>query len=169
MARAEKIIDGEIQIEAFMPKLAEWLRKAIKLGAVKIIAQNESEIEQPKSDNQREKFHAMIGDIQATGVLVIPSKRIVFSRYDKEQCKALLVMWFANEKSEMGEPIPNPPQNFLCPITGENISIRPSTTKWGKRLTCEFVEWLYSIGAMSNTVWSEKAIEAYQSYKEAQQ
>ena len=51
----------------------------------------------PKSDIQREKFHAMIGDIKKTGVIVIPGRRIVMNDYDNEQCKALLVMWFTNE------------------------------------------------------------------------
>jgi len=140
--------------------------KALESGPVEIELRRP---EPPKSDVQREKFHAMIGDIQKTGKLKIPSKLIDFSVYDLEQCKALLVMWFANEKRDMGEPVPNPPRNFICPITGENISIRPSTIKWGKKLTCEFVEWLYSIGSMTGAKWSDPAIKAYNEYREAQQ
>jgi len=169
MARAEKIIDGDVQIEPFAAKLTEWLRKAIKLGAVRIVAENTDGEEEPKSDIQREKFHAMIGDINKTGVIVMPGRRVVLSDYDPEQCKALLVMWFANEKAAMGEALKKPPRHFTCPLTGEEITIRPSTIQWGKKLTCEFVEYLYATGAMTNTVWSEKALEAYESYREAQQ
>lgn len=123
---------------------------------------------EPKSDIQREKFHAMIGDIKKTGVIVIPGRRIVMNDYDNEQCKALLVMWFTNEVEGTDIVIPNPPRHFLCPITGENITIRPSTTKWGKKLTCAFVEWLYATGAMAGVKWSEPALKAYAEYREAQ-
>lgn len=130
---------------------------------------DESDKEEPKSDIQREKFHAMIGDIQKTGVIVIPGRKIVMSNYTADKCKALLVMWFANEMRDIGEPIPNPPENFECPLTGETITIRPSTTKWGKKITQLFVEFLYATGAMSGTRWSEKALKEYESYKQAQQ
>jgi hypothetical protein len=171
MARAEKIIDGEVQIEPFAAKLTEWLRKAIKLGAVRIVAENTDGEEEPKSDIQREKFHAMIGDIHKTGVIHIPGRRIVMSNYTPEKCKALLVMWFCNEIKELNDEkikIPNPPETFDCPLTGETITIRPSTIKWGKKLTCVFVDWLYATGSMAGVRWSEKGLEAYQSYREAQ-
>ena len=91
------------------------------------------------------------------------------NKYNNDQCKALLVMWFVNELLEAGEKIPNPPENFLCPITGENITIRPSTKEWGKKLTSKFVLWLYATGDMAGVTWSEPSIAEYQSYKEAQQ
>lgn len=122
-----------------------------------------------KSEIQREKFHAMIGDINKTGIISIPGRRIVMRDYDQEQCKALLVMWFANEKEQMGEPLAKPPRNFTDPLTGQQISIRPSTVQWGKKLTCEFVEWLYSMGVMACVKWSEPAMKEYQNYREAQQ
>src|SRR5690606_617523 len=121
MAKASKIIDSQIQIEPFLATLGGWLERALSGGeAVKItaITDNDPEFDPPKSDIQREKFHAMIGDINKTAVISIPGRKIVMSNYDAEQCKALLVMWFANEKADMGDPVPNPPRHFLCPITG---------------------------------------------------
>lgn len=171
MAKASKIIDSVIQIDNFIQALNGWLRKANESGRsimVTAVTDDEPEFQEPKSDSQREKFHALIGDINKTAVISIPGRKIVMSNYDAEQCKALLVMWFANEKADMGEPVPNPPRHLLCPITGENITIRPSTIKWGKKLTCEFVEWLYSTGTQAGTVWNEPAIKAYQEYREAQ-
>jgi len=172
MARAEKIIDGDVQIEPFAAKLTEWLRKAIKLGAVRIVAENTDGEEEPKSDGQREKFHAMIGDIKKTGVIVMPGRKVVMNDFDDEVCKALLVMWFCNEIKELNDEkikIPNPPRTIVCPLTSERITIRPSTIPWGKKLTRVFVEWLYATGDMAGAKWSEAGLAAYESYREAQQ
>jgi hypothetical protein len=175
MARASKIIDGEIQIDPFMATLAAWISRAISGGeSVKVsaITDKDPDYDAPKSDIQREKFHAMIGDIQKTGIITIPGRRIVMANYTPEKCKALLVMWFCNEIKELNDEkikIPNPPESFDCPLTGETITIRPSTTKWGKKLTCVFVDWLYATGSMAGVRWSEKGLEAYELYREAQQ
>ena len=152
-------------------KAINWLDGAFVkiLGAGKVpYFEIGIESDEPKSDGQREKFHAMIGDIKKTGVIVIPGRRIVMNDYDNEQCKALLVMWFTNEVAGTDIAIPNQPRHFLCPITGENITIRPSTIKWGKKLTCAFTEWLYATGSMANVKWSEAGLAAYESYREAQ-
>lgn len=141
------------------------LCKALESGPVRITLDRP---EPPKSEVQREKFHAMIGDINRTGIISIPGRKIVMSDYDPDQCKALLVMWFANEKDQMGEPLAKPPRNFTDPLTGQQISIRPSTVQWGKKLTCEFVEWLYSMGANASVKWSEPAMKEYERYREAQ-
>lgn len=175
MARASKIIDGEIQVEKFSVSLASWLRAAIAKGKavrVQAITDDEPDFDVNKSDVQREKFHAMIGDIQKTGIIQLPGKRIVLSNYSTEKCKALLVMWFVNELEQLNDEklkIPNPPESFDCPITGQSITIRPSTTKWGKKLTCAFVEFLYATGAIAGVKWSEPALEAYAEYREARQ
>ncbi len=175
MARAEKIIEADVQIDPFVVKLIAWGRTAIAKGKsfkVFAVTDDEPDFDPPKSDIQREKFHAMIGDIQETGVIVMPGRKIILKNYSPEKCKAMLVMWFCNEIKELNDEkikIPNPPQSFDCPLTGETITIRPSTIKWGKKLTRVFVEWLYATGAMAGVKWSEEAIEAYQSYKEAQQ
>lgn len=171
MARANKIIDGEVQIAPFIDTLTVWLTQAIRRGSVKLsaITSDEPDFDTDKSAGQREKFHAIIGDINKTGVIVIPGRRIVMSDYDADQCKALLVMWFAAEKEQLGEPLPKPPRSFIDPISGQSISIRPSTTTWGKKLTCQFVEFLYMTGAMADVKWSEPAIKEYENYREAQQ
>jgi hypothetical protein len=175
MAKAEKILDGDIQVEPFMPKLAAWLKTAIAKGrAVKVLAitDDDPDFDTEKSDIQREKFHAMIGDIKKTGVIVMPGRKVVMNDYDEKICKAFLVMWFCNEIKELNDEkikIPNPPKTITCPLTGERITIRPSTIPWGKKLTRIFVEWLYATGSMAGVKWSETAIEAYQSYREARQ
>lgn len=165
MARALKIIEAEIQIDNFCDNLRVWLRSAIankKVTKVSAVTEDEPDFEIQKSEGQREKFHAMIGDIKKTGVITIPGRRIVMNDYDNEQCKALLVMWFTNEVEGTDIAIPNPPRHFMCPITGENITIRPSTIKWGKKLTCAFTEWLYATGALAGVSWSEESLKYYE-------
>lgn len=174
MAKAKKLIEADIQIDGFIDSIRSWLKKAIAAGKpaeVSAITTDDPDYEERKSDVQREKFHAMIGDINKTGVIVLPGRKIVMSKYSAEKCKAMLVMWFCNEIKELNDEklkIPNPPESFDCPLTGETITIRPSTIKWGKKLTSAFVEWLYATGAMANVKWSEKALEAYHEYREAQ-
>lgn len=163
--RLTKIIDGEIQVKPFIQALEAKILSALPGGAVAVDLYRP---EDQKSDSQRCKFHAMIGDINKTGVIKIPGRTIRMADYDADQCKALLVMWFANEKQDMGEPLSKPPRSFLDPITGQSITIRPSTIDWGKKLTGEFVEWLYVIGACSGVIWSEPALKEYESYKESQ-
>jgi hypothetical protein len=165
--RRTKIIDGTIQINSHLIEHRTFITKALESGAVGI-EYYRPDLEEEKSDNQREKFHAMINDVNKTGVITMPGKRIVMINYDADQCKALLVMWFANEKALLGEKLPKPPSNFTDPLTGQNITIRPSTKTWGKKLTCDFVEFLYATGALAGVKWSEPALKEYQSYKEAQ-
>lgn len=151
-------------------RLVNWVDgltcKGLEGGAVDVTI---SRHDPTKSWLANRKFHAMIADINRMAVIRIPSRTIKMADYDADQCKALLVMWFANEKAEMGDPLPKPPRSFLDPVTGQQISIRPSTTEWGKKITCEFVEWLYFIGSQYGVIWSEPAIQQYQSYRDAQQ
>jgi len=157
MARAEKLIEADIQIEGFANNITGWLKVALSKGkAVKVLAvtDDEEDFDFEKSDIQRKKFHSMIADIQRMGVITIPGRKIIMRKYNLEQCKALLVMWFVNEINELNDPgikIPNPPEYFDCPITGQTITIRPSTTKWGKKLTCVFVDFLYATGPLCKT------------------
>lgn len=175
MARAEKLFDADVQIDPFVPKIVAWLRDSIAKGkAAKIIGitDDEPDFDTAKSDVQREKFNAMIGDIKKTGVIVMPGRKVVMNDFDEEVCKALLVMWFCNEIKELNDEkikIPNPPRTIVCPLTSERITIRPSTIPWGKKLTRVFVEWLYATGAMAGAKWSESGLAAYESYREAQQ
>lgn len=113
------------------------------------------------------KFHAMIADLNKQAVITMPGKRVALSKYDAETCKALLVIWFAKERELNGEPLRKPPRTEIDPMTGERISIRPSTTQWGVKDTSDFIEFLYSLGAASGVNWSEPALREYESYKEA--
>jgi len=54
----------------------------------------------------------MIADINLMGVVRVPSRTIRLKEFDADQCKALLVIWFCNEKSQAGEELPKPPRSL---------------------------------------------------------
>lgn len=165
---ADKIVKRISEL-AQVNRALNWLDgmicKGLESGTVEVTIGRPAPV---RSGEANKKLHAMIGDIHEQAVIAIPGRRIVMLDYDIEQCKALLVIWFANERAIAGDPLAKPPRNFRCPITGENISIRPSTTEWSKRDTGEFIEFLYATGSAAGVKWSEKALECYQSYREAQ-
>lgn len=136
-------------------------------GAVDIIiARHDPE----RSNPQNSKAHAMYADIHRDAVIVMPGRRVVLGTYTQDEVKALLVVWFANERALEGRPLKKPPRTVTCPITGLNITIRPSTaTDFGKRDTIELIEWLYAFGCNSGVTWSEKALAEYSQYRESQQ
>lgn len=138
--------------------------KALEIGAVDVALRYR---ENRRGIASNAKFHAMIGDLNKQAVITMPGKRVALSQYDAETCKALLVIWFAKERELNGEPLRKPPRTEIDPMTGERISIRPSTTQWGVKDTSDFIEFLYSLGAASGVIWSEPALKEYQDYKEA--
>jgi NinB protein len=115
---------------------------------------------------QNDKIHCMFADMKS-GVIKMIGKRVVLADYQPDELKALLVMWFANEMELMGTPLAKPPKTIIDPISGQLISIRPSTKDFGKKVMSDFVEWLYALGAESGVKWSEKALECYQEYRQA--
>lgn len=121
--------------------------------------------EAARTGPQNSKSHAMYEDIRKMAVISLPGRRIVMADYDPAEAKALLVVWFANERALEGRPLSKPPRTVLCPITGQNITVRPSTAEdFGKRDTAEFVEWLYATGTQSGVQWSEPAMKEYEEY-----
>lgn len=161
-----KVIDGQVSIKPALDWLYTMIQKGLQGGAVEIAVYRH---EDKRNGIQNEKIHAMFNDINKQAVISIPGKKIKLSEYDADECKALLIIWFANERALDGNPLPKPPRSIACPISGQLISIRPSTADMSKRDVAELVEWLYSIGDSSGVVWSEKASKSYGQYPEAQQ
>lgn len=161
MGRLKKIIDGEVQVDPFLTQLRIKIIKGLETGSVGVDLYRPDEEEEEKSDEQRCKFHAMIGDINKKCIIRAPSIRVDMSSYNFKRCKSLLVIWFYKEKLLNGEAIPNPPTHFTDPLSGEEITERPSTMEWGKKLTSEFVEYLYATGVTGGTIWSEPALKEY--------
>jgi len=131
--------------------------------------QESEETEEDITGLQNQKVHAMIGDIAKQAVFKTPGMTVTMSDYDIEEAKALIVRWFERECAQIGEPLRHGSRIVVDPFSGEHITIRASTTKFLKKETINFTEWLYATGADGNVKWSEKALKEYESYREAQQ
>lgn len=152
------------EVQGVLARIASAIGRGIQRAPVEVSLKHQ---ESKRGSLSNAKFHAMIADLNKQAVITMPGKRVALSKYDAETCKALLVIWFAKERELNGEPLRKPPRTEIDPMTGERISIRPSTTQWGVKDTSDFIEFLYSLGAASGVNWSEPALKEYQSYKEA--
>jgi len=112
-----------------------------------------------KNRIQEEKYHAMINDIH----------RQCFRANSPAGVKAVLVNQFAIEMEEAGTPLANPGEKVWDWKSREAVYVRPSTTKFRKAEAAQFIEFLYAAGVDLGVSWSEKALKAYDSYKEATQ
>ncbi|MFC7091898.1 hypothetical protein ACFQH5_20350 [Halomonas salifodinae] len=109
-----------------------------------------------KSRIQEEKYHAMIHDIH----------RQCFRGYSAEGVKAVLVNQFAREMEEAGTPLAHPGERVWDWQTQEPVYVRPSTKGFLKSEASQFVEFLYSVGTEYGVAWSDKAMKAYEEYRE---
>jgi|GEM_PF-5861701 len=164
MEPIKKIINTPTQIDQAFKYLDKFFTKALNSGHLPYF---EIGLEDQRSSPQNSKEHAMIGDIRKMAVIKIPGKKIIMSNYSFEECKALLLIWFVKEKESQSEKLPRPIDKIMCPIYGEYVSIRPSIKDLGKKLTCEFIEFLYSVGSESGVKWSEPSLACYAEYREA--
>lgn len=110
-----------------------------------------------RNEIQNAKYHAMIGDIHHQ----------CFRGFSVDGVKAVLVNQFAIEMEEQGTPLANPGEKVWDWKSHEAVYVRPSTTKFRKAEAAQFIEFLYAAGVDLGVSWSEKALKAYESYKEA--
>lgn len=122
----------------------------------------------PQSEAQKRKYHAQIGDIYEQATIKQLGRRIVMKEYGYEKCKAMLFVWYANECELNGEPLKKPPSYFTCPLTGQQITERSSTTEMNVPEAAGFIEFLNAIGADCGVIWSDPKLKQYDNYKEAQ-
>lgn len=139
--------------------------KGLEGGAVSVDVYR---YESDRGSEANKKIHAMYSDLQTQAVIKLPGNRVTLKDYDAEALKTLLVLWYARERELMGEPLRHPGRTIICPITGDKISIRPSTTQFTKKEMSGHIEWLYALGAECGVRWSEKSLECYQEYRQAQ-
>ncbi len=122
----------------------------------------------PQSELQKRKYHAQIGDIYDQATIKQLGCRIVMKDYGYDKCKAMLFVWFANECELNGESLKKPPKYFTCPLTGQQITERSSTTDMSITESANFIEFLNAIGADCGVVWSDPRLMQYDNYREAQ-
>lgn len=162
-----KLIQTHPQIDQALRWIDKNATAMLNAGKVMYV---EAGVHDPRSISQNSKFHAIIGDIHRCAVIKIPGRRIAMSDYSEDECKALLVVWFAKEREQEGRPLKKTLRTVVCPLTGEQITIRPSTADdFLKKDTAEFIEWLYATGSNAGVRWSDAALREYEIYKEIQQ
>lgn len=114
-----------------------------------------------KSRAQEKRYHAMLNDF-------VRQIKPYGKAHSSGIWKALMVDQFAAEKAAMGEPLAHPGQIIRSLDGLRNIAVRPSTSQFRKHEAGEFIEYLYAQGAEMGVTWSEPALRAYESYKEAE-
>jgi hypothetical protein len=165
MTAVRKNIIAFTQIDPCLKWIDGGLTKLLNDGKKPYI---EIGIEELRSPEQSSKVHAMISDIVKQAVFKSPALTVKMSDYDYDEGKALLVRWFEREMESLGEPLRHGSKVVIDPFTGEQITIRASTTKFLKKETVSFVDWLYATGNDGGVVWSEPVLKEYESYKGAQ-
>ena len=152
-----------------LPRLIDWVSRCCQQGlqggpiAVDVYR---PEVMRDSVDNA--KFHAIMSDIHRQAVISMPGRRVVMSVYDFEAAKTLLVMWYAKERELNGEPLSKPPRSIIDPMTGDRVQIRPSTTKWSKNDSSQFVHFLHALGDECGVMWGDPAMKEYEQYRESQ-
>tara|TARA_R110000765_G_scaffold195825_2_gene301279 strand:+ start:376 stop:846 length:471 start_codon:yes stop_codon:yes gene_type:complete len=143
---------SEKDLSELLPIITQRARKGLEGGPMDVVLRRPS-----KNRLQEEKYHAMIGDIHHQ----------CFRANTPEGVKAVLVNQFALEMEEQGTPLANPGEKVWDWKSEVAVYVRPSTTKFRKYEAAQFIEFLYATGVDLGVSWSEKALKAYESYKEA--
>lgn len=139
------------QVERVMPVVVDMARKGIRGGSFLVKLYRPS-----RTEKQNRWFHALIGDI-ARGV-------DLDERYSLRAWKALMVDEFELELASMGRKLPKPSEVVLSFDKKRAISLRASTTDFGKELAGEFITFLYSWGAQNGVNFSKEAQRIYREY-----
>ena len=172
MPQVKKIIPTFSHIDPAMKWIDAQSTKLLNGGYTPFLilgyGEDEPEKEDERNSQQNAKFHAMIGDISKQAVFKTPVLTVAMADYDVDAVKALLVRWFEQECAQLGDPLRHGSRVVIDPFTGEQITIRPSTTKFLKTESNNFIEWLYATGSSGGVKWSEPALKEYANYKEAQ-
>ena len=93
---------------------------------------------QARNSLTNRKLHALIGDIRKQAVIELQGASIPLSCYEPDVCKAFLVRWFDLDLVEMGEPLRKAGKKVVCPLTGEAVYVRPSTTEFSQKEAGKF-------------------------------
>jgi hypothetical protein len=91
------------------------------------------------------------------------SKQVVYlgQKRSKEDWKVIMMSaWRIDTKEQKPDLVPG--------LRGEFICLNYSTSKLGKKDFCSFIEFVYSVGLTEfSVVFSDKAMDAYATYREA--
>jgi len=112
-------------------------------------------VRESKSREQEEKYHAMIGDIAKT-------VKVYGKCYGADIWKAQLVDEFRKQREEMGEPLSHPGKTVISLDGERKITVRPSTRKFRKKESSDFIEFLYATGIEYGAKFTDKSMNYYE-------
>ena len=141
-------------VKTEMTKVWEMANKGLKGGPVLVTLGREK-----KSRAQEKCYHAQINDfakIEVNGSIHKP-----------KIWKAMLVTAFAKERMEMGKPLAKGVQHVLSLCGQFMITVRPETKEFTIPDANEFIEFLNAKAVEYEVVFSNTALTAYQTYREA--
>ena len=141
-------------VKSEMIKVWEMCNKGLKGGPVLVTLGREK-----KSRAQEKCYHAQINDFAKI--------EINGSIHKPKIWKAMLVTEFAKERMEMGKPLAKGVQHVLSLCGQFMITVRPETKEFTIPDANEFIEFLNAKAVEYEVVFSNTALTAYQTYREA--
>ena len=143
-------------VKTEMTKVWEMANKGLRSGEPVVVTLGRSK----GSRLQENCYHAQISDFSKQ---VEPMGR----KHDEKAWKELLVWEFTREKMIMGEPLKKG-NAWIPSLCGTAmLPSRPPTSDFDKDIRSEFIEFLNAKAVEYEVTFSEKAIKAYQGYREA--
>lgn len=108
-----------------------------------------------KSQDQIDKYHAMLDDIRKSGRFVFMGR----SDWSKEDIKRLLIDAFSAVKAEAGEPL-RYQQEIVPSLDGKRIvTLAPRSRDFTRAEASDFISFLYAYGSDLNVRWSEQWLD----------
>lgn len=149
-------------------KCIEWIDKCctsiIGNGIHAYVTISDVEPDTIRDNNDNRKFHAIMHDIWTQGVYEFSGMTLSMRSKSFEECKALLVTWFVYELEHEDRTLPKylEIKRVVCPRTNQVISIRPSTTKFSKKISAEFCQFLWATGCDGGVKFTDPATREYE-------
>ena len=151
-----KFIVTLANVKTEMTKVWEMANKGLRSGEAVIVT-----LGRDKGSRLQEKcYHAQMGDFAKQ---IEPNG----NKYNVQAWKELLVFDFARERLAMDLPLKEG-NAWIPSLCGTAmIPSRPPTSGFDKDIRSEFIEFLNAKAVEYGVTFSEKAIKAYQGYREA--
>jgi|TARA_R100001377_G_C3162111_1_gene100053 hypothetical protein len=112
-----------------------------------------------KTRAQEKCYHAQINDFVPT--------EVNGNKYDAKCWKALLVAEFAKQCMDNGEPLTKGSRHILSLCQQYMVCIRPETKEFNVKEASNFIEFLNATASEYGVVFSDKALNAYDQYRES--
>jgi hypothetical protein len=144
MSKWQAIVHSEIDARAKVVETSHMIKKGLAGGAVVITLSRPS-----RTLEQNNKLWPMLTDI---------AKQVVWygQKYSKEDWKDMITSALI------------PEQRVAPGLNGGVVLLGMSTSRMNKKEFSDLIELINAFGAQQGVQWSEKALECYENYREAQ-